>query len=1291
MILRHAKRAHVGLGYMAAVAVIAFALLLGAMSLGLSLLAQHPTQVKAWLEHRTKRPIAFAGLRTHWTRLGPLIDLQDLRIGEGDRAVAVGDVELLASVYKGLLPGHAFTELRLRGLDLTLERAADGTWEVRGLPGQKDDEKNGDPFQALERLGELHVIDGRLAVVAPAYGIDAAIPRIDLRLRVDGDRVRAGLRAWPRTGAPPIDGALDFDRATGDGRAYAGADNADLRDWADVLHAGGVRIDGGRGLARAWATLHDERVTEVIGEGRLADVRLDGAPLDGAVPRVVFDHVDAVGVWRIKDGRWSVALPTLRVQQAASRQVLDGLALAGGGSFELAARRVEVGPLLQAAALTDRLPEGTRRWIRQARPSGLVEDAHLRSLDGHNQVDARLASVGFDRVGGTPGLRGIGGRLTGDADALQLDFDPASAIRFSWPQAFGPDHVLHLTGRAAVWRDGPGWRLGTRALHIAGQGYSADVRGGLLWQGDGTRPFIDIAADVGPAQVPVAKRFWVRNMMAPQVVQWLDGALLGGRVEHGRAVVVGDLDDWPFRHHEGVFDARGRVVGGIVKFQPDWPAAENVDADVRFDGIGFDIIGAGRIGEVRLPTLTASIDDYAGGALRVHAAGDPEAARLLDVVRASGLRRMQPETIDALGASGPAHVEFGLTLPLGRPLPMSIDGDVDLRGASLSDRRWNLRFDDVRGRAHYDRNGFTATDLAVRHEGQAGRLSLRAGEGHVRDPGNAFEGGVDATFDIDDLLARAPEMTWLSPYVAGRSAWTVGIVVPKAAPGTEVAAHLQLRSPLTGTSLDLPAPLKKPASQPLAALVDTPLPLGSGEVRVSLGDLVGVRARTANGRTGVRVVLGDGDVTDAPPASGLVATGRAAQFDALDWIAFARAGGPSTAGSGDALTLQKVDVTASRLAMLGGQFGETRLQVQPLAGGALSVRADGAQLAGGVTVPAGNGAIVGHFGRAYWKGLGDVASARTAAATTAVAGVAVAGAARRPSAPSSRPAASSVDPANVPPLVIDVDDLRIGTAPLGVAHLRTRPTATGLQVEQFTARGRAQRIDATADWSGRGAAERTRISATVGSDDFGALLDGFGFGGRVGGGKGTARLDANWNGAPSDFNLAGLQGSLALDARNGRLLEVEPGAGRVLGLLSLAELPRRLTLDFRDFFSKGFSFNQLGGNVRFGAGLARSDDFAIKGPAADIRIRGAANLRLQTFDQTIEVHPKSGSLLTAVGALAGGPVGAAIGAAAGAVMSKPLGQIGAKVYRVTGPWSEPKVEVMTRDQTRALAAPPPAG
>jgi uncharacterized protein YhdP len=326
-----------------------------------------------------------------------------------------------------------------------------------------------------------------------------------------------------------------------------------------------------------------------------------------------------------------------------------------------------------------------------------------------------------------------------------------------------------------------------------------------------------------------------------------------------------------------------------------------------------------------------------------------------------------------------------------------------------------------------------------------------------------------------------------------------------------------------------------------------------------------------------------------------------------------------------------------------------------------------------VLVPASaNEAIAGRMQRVYWR----PAAAPATDAAMPTAGV----------------IGEEVDPSKIPALTIDIDDLHLSDAKLGAAKVRTRPTATGMRIEQLQTRAPKQRIDLSGDWTGKGATANTHLKVDIGSDDFGALLAGFGMGNRLAGGEGTVKFNAGWPGSPVAFRLDGLEGTLQLDAREGRLLEIEPGAGRVLGLLSLAQLPRRLTLDFRDLFSKGFAFNELKGTVRFGNAQARSDGLVIDGPAATIDISGAANLRAQSFDQTIEVRPKAGNLLTAIGAVAGGPVGAAIGAAANVVLSKPLGSMASKTYRVTGPWKEPKVEVISREQSRAEASlRPPAG
>src|SRR5690606_23005443 len=372
-------------------------------------------------------------------------------------------------------------------------------------------------------------------------------------------------------------------------------------------------------------------------------------------------------------------------------------------------RRIDAGPLLALAALSDRITPEARRWLLEAAPGAVLHDVAVAGVGGGAlTAHARIEDLGFSAHGDAPGIGGLSGVLDGDAGSLAFEFDPQATLRFDWPGGFGAPHDVRLRGRVAGWREGAGWRIATPALRIDGSDYGANVRGGLTFEGDGSRPRIDVAARVDDTDIVVAKRFWVRNAMSEPTLHWLDTALVDGRVVDGRAVVSGDLDDWPFRAGErgraakGLFEANGRLDGAVVKFQPDWPAADHLDAEVSFVGNGFTVDGRGAIAGVEIPRLEAGIADFSEADLRVDADAKTDAGKLLALLRQSPLREDRAETLDNLTASGPATAGFTLDLPLHRDAPApSISGRVALAGASLGEKRWKLAFDDVRGEATY--------------------------------------------------------------------------------------------------------------------------------------------------------------------------------------------------------------------------------------------------------------------------------------------------------------------------------------------------------------------------------------------------------------------------------------------------------------------------------------------------------------------------------------------------------------------------------------------------------------
>ena len=389
----------------------------------------------------------------------------------------------------------------------------------------------------------------------------------------------------------------------------------------------------------------------------------------------------------------------------------------------------------------------------------------------------------------------------------------------------------------------------------------------------------------------------------------------------------------------------------------------------------------------------------------------------------------------------------------------------------------------------------------------------------------------------------------------------------------------------------------------------------------------------------------------ALPAQGLVVRGLSESLDAAGWIAFAAKG----EGTG---ALREVDLRVASLDLLGSPFADTRLQLAREATGT-RVSLEGPAISGRVDIPGDLSlGVQADFSRLHWPQKPEPTLEQIAAADAGL----------------------SDDPRKVPPLRFKVEDLRLGALVLGKTELQAVPVPEGLRVERFSTRSPSLEMLAQGDWQYAGeGASRSRFEVDFTASSLGELLDAFGLAGMIDDGETRGRLDGSWAGSPGNFALARFTGRLKMDVGEGHLLEVEPGGGgRVLGLISLAEIPRRLSLDFSDFFNKGFAFNTMSGEFVFADGFARTDLLQINGPAAEIRVSGSTDLRRQEYDQRIEVLPKAGGALPVIGAIAGGPIGAAVGAMAQAVLQKPLKQAARTVYRVTGPWRDPKVEVVEK-------------
>lgn len=1296
--LRHARR---WLGYGALVLLILAATVVGVVHQLLPLLEENPGRIAAWLGERVGEPVRFTTARAVWTRRGPLLLLEGLRVGAGARTFEIGAAQLQVAVYSGLFPGQPLTELKVRDLALTLQQDDDGRWRAIGLPGQ---DRGGDPFDRLQGFGELQVERARLRVRSRRLGVDVEMPRTDVRLRVYGDRIRVGATIWTELHSAPVSAVMELQRQDRSGQVWVGGRNLELPRWHGVLASLGLRPRAGRADAQLWLRLRRQRIAQVTADIDARAVRFESADAivrgQGA-PRPAqarFDQLRTVARWQGEGARWRLDVAKFAVHQGKETARLDGLQVRAGEALVVRADALDLRPLAALLALSRELPMGLRGFLAQARPTAVLRDVRLRR-DGHGRLQGslRVDALGLQASGRSPGFSGLSGPVRFDQDGAVLRLQDVPA-RFEWPVEFRAPVDVRVSGTLGVWRQGKGWVLGGSGVRLRGAGVTAHGRFEIGWEGDGSRPTLALASDLGPASFATAKQFWLRGRMPPAAVQWLDTALVAGEVQAGRVAIGGDLDDWPFHQRQGALDAHARVRAERLQFRPDWPAGQALDLQVGFDGPGFTVAGSGNLLGNRIERLAGGIADFRDARLELQIAARSRSEDLRALLRASPLNRDYGEHLEAVSLSGPAQAEVNLRVPL---LPGSadaeIDGWLDLERATLADARWDLRLTEASGRTRFDRHGFASEGLAVRFDGEPARFDLRVGA-HTGDPAVATQATLHGTFAGQSLLRHSSALDWLQPYLSGRADWEVGVRVPAPAAGNpDPPARLQVRSDLRGIALRLPAPLDKPAAQALALELRADLPTEQGRVELRLGDLLSLRGQVREGRPfNGSLQFGPGELAPAP-AQGLGVRGRVPVLDGTGWITFS-----SSAEGGT--TLNDIDVQATQLQLIDRPFADTRLRLQR-SNGAVQIRLDGNGIDGTVDLPRELAqGVEGRFGKLHLAAASagvpatavpptpvapvPAAPATVRAGNGAVVATAIAPvAAEVPAAVAAAPVATAVDPATLPPLRFRIADLRFGQAQLGQVELVTVPIAAGLRIEKFQTHAKSVALDVAGEWVRDGSGTRSNLRLQFHADRLGQMLEALGFAGIVEGGKTRATLSGSWPGSPGDFSLAALSGTLKADIGEGRLLDVEPGgSGRILGLMSLAEIPRRLTLDFSDFLAKGFAFNTARGDFVFNGGQARTDNLRIDGPAAEIRVSGTTGLRDQTYDQRVEVLPKAGSMLPAIGMLAGGPAGAAIGAVAQAVLQKPLKQTTRVVYRITGPWAAPKVETIEKGPAGSAAA-----
>ncbi len=1262
--------------------------------------------------------VRIARIESGWIGFNPLLQLDDVQIFDRSGRAALTLPSLQATLSWSSVPA---LQLRLRDLwvltpELDIERQADGRFVVAGFtldPAAAGGETRIADWVLSQR--HIGIRNARVRYRDAVTNDDLEFDDVDFEWRRGWISNQFAFRARPPAAlAASLDLRGEYRRpwfvrandvSQWTGRVFAQTDYADVARIAQLTHAlpATVTVARAQGALRAWLDFDRSRIGRFSADLALVDV---SARLGDKLEPLQVERLQG----RIEAGEWGseweggyefaaqqltlagarLALPPtdvrVRVTRAADGKPERGLVETSGVSLATVSELAAQLPLPAA-------------WHDAARRFGVRGDlANLRyAWEGEATAPAQYAlRTQFDRLSmnsepadpllsadgkprpGRPGFENLTGTLDMDARGGSAQIRARSAV-LEFPGVFEEPLSFDRLNANARWTLRGGLEL--QIDSVAATSADLDLNGQATYRSGGKGiGLIDAGGQIVRAE---ANRIYkvIPLQVAPGVRMWLQRALVGGTARDASFRLKGDLMDFPFAQPAlGDFRVAAKIAGGALDYLParvddstavaatdTWPQINGIDGDFVFERRKIEVTARrAQVYGIQLTGVRATLPELGATEpkLTIEGKGSGPVADMFRFVNSSPVGGWLGGFLARANARGDGTLDLKLDIALAHARDTRVRGKVALANDDVNLRDDLPPFTGVNGAVEF-------TEKSLRIAGLNGQFlggPFRADVTTRADGAIEIAGSGSATSQAARRLVDAAAAQRLFDRVQGTARYAANIVVKNR------RTDLRVTSDLVGVAIDLPAPLRKAANDPLPLRIEI-APRDAGDkspdadsIRVTAGTRFALaleRARDAGATLRIeRGAFAAGDVEAlALPASGLRATVNVDRLDLDRWLPLL-----DLQGGDSGMALNAVAARVRELVIGGKPFANVVLGATREADGLWLANVNSDHVSGAVTW---RPAQAGNLGRV---------SARLARLTIPE------------GSRSQLTELLDAPPTELPAFDVIANEFEFAGHPLGRLELQAQNVGTGpsavWQVGKLEFANPDGRLTASGQWqrATEGGPRRVAMNLALDFTDAGKLLARFGMPGALRGGEGRLEGELAWRGSPFALDYPSLAGKLSLTTNKGQFLKGDAGVARLLGVLSLQALPRRITLDFRDVFSEGFAFDAITATADVAGGVLTTHDFKMRGVNATVLLEGSADLQKETQNLHVlvlpEVNAGSASLAYAV-------LNPAIGLGtfvAQWLLRDPLSKAFSHEFDITGTWSDPQVR--RRERTPEAAATP---
>lgn len=1193
------------------------------------------------------QPVKIGRIDAEWLGLRPQINLSDVRIydAEGREALVLPSVENILSwrsLAQGRLRLHA---LRVEGLRLSVRRDRDGFFYVAGMKvspvageaGFSDWLLAQDDIEV--RGAEIAWLDEK-RTAAPLL-----LTGINLRLKNDGERHAVGLvgRLPEVLGTTlelraQLEGASLAQAASWSGRAYAELGQTDLaawRTWSDYP----VVFQSGQGALRLWATVEGGILRQATADVALAAV---SAKLGEDLPLLELGGLSGrLQARQLPDG-YQLTAKRLALAPRGSPALapVDFQIAWKGQSGTASANALELSPLAHFAEALP-LPAELRRLTLELEPRGQFGDVRYEwqgpvAAPSQYRARARFFDLGikpretvpgFARLAGSIEMSEAGGRLYLQSRGAELEL----------PRVFPEPRLTFDTLNGQLdWKRVDGMldvQLAT--LTFTNADLSGNAFGSYVYSGDGPGT-LDLSAVLNRADAKnLAHYLPLGAIMGEKPREWLVKGILAGQASDVQVRLQGDLRRFPFTDPaSGQFLVTARVHHGLLHYADGWPRIEDIEADLAFERNRMDVTGrSGRILGASAHEVKVSMPELRSRAPRVEVSGNVQGptAEFLKFLQSSPLRTGAGRFTETMSAAGDGRLSLKLELPLYDLTKTKVAGDYELAGNQVVLHRVLPPLEQASGKLAFTESSFAVREARAQIFG--GPVSIVGGT----RPSGAIDfiaRGEAQPAELGPLLD-----TPLKKYLSGSALYVANISL------RDGLQRVVVDSSLRGVASALPPPLEKAAADALPLRVDYQPAEGGARDRILVSLARVAAAEVHRRREGANMQVRRAGVSLTPPGqsvrlpdrSGVLVYGSLPAFDIDRWRAVLPPEGGETLPT-------SLDVRVARVEFYGKRLNNVAVRGAAEAG-SWSAVVDADEMAGQLSYnPEGAGQLVArllHF-----------------------------------TVPPTTNESANATPGELPGIDFTAERFNLRGKQLGKVEFNAKRDGPDWFIEKLAMTNPDATLNASGRWR-RGAQPASELDFKLDAADVGKFLGRVGYPHTVLGAKAELSGSVRWRGELVAFDYPSLSGDLRLSAEDGQFLEIDPGFGKLISLMNLQALPRRITLDFRDVFSKGFRFDKIDAVSGLERGTMQLKDFRMSGPAAEVAMSGEIDLALETQDLKLRVVPSLGGTASTAVAIVN-PVAGVAAAIAQRMLKNPLGQIFAYEYEVQGGWTEPKVVKITK-------------